>query len=56
MVDISEEVISKHIIEARFKPNARFLDRRGAVADSLAASNLLFEHWNTTANRIDFKS
>lgn len=55
-MDISEEVISKQIIEARFKPDARFLDRRGAVADSPTLSNLLFEHWNIAANRIDFSS
>lgn len=56
MVGNFHKAISKHIIEIRFRPDARFLDRRGAIASSLSFSSRLFKHWNISPNRIDFTS
>lgn len=49
-------VISKHILEIQFKPDAGFLDKRGRIAEHLSSPQTLFDHWNITANRIDFTS
>jgi len=46
------KVISKHILEIRYKPNSRFLDRRGEIAYIL--SGQMFDQWNIGNNRIDF--
>lgn len=45
---------SKHIIEIRYKPNSRFLDKRGEIAELLAST--LFDQWNISNNRIDFSN
>lgn len=49
-----KKIFSKHIVEIRYKPNSRFLDKRGEIAESLA--NTLFDQWNISNNRIDFLS
>ncbi len=46
--------ISKHLIEIRYKPNSRFLDRLGEVAELL--SGAIFDRWQISSNRIDFSS
>ena len=48
------KVISKHILEIRYKPNSRFLDKRGEIAEILSGQN--FDQWNIGNNRIDFAS
>ncbi|OJI06584.1 hypothetical protein BK004_02790 [bacterium CG10_46_32] len=48
------ETISKHLVEIRYKPNSRFLDKRGEVADLL--SNSIFDQWNISTNKINFSS
>jgi len=35
-----KKIFSKHIIEIRYKPNSRFLDKRGEIAESLTGSFL----------------
>jgi hypothetical protein len=52
--DVFEKATSKHVIEIRFKPDARFLDKRGIVADNLASP--LFKRWNISSNRVDLSS
>ena len=49
-----DKIISKHLIEIRYKPNSRFLDKRGEIADSLSSAT--FDQWNISNNRIDFSS
>ncbi len=46
------KIISKHLIEIRYKPNSRFLDKRGELADNLSGG--IFDQWTISANRIDF--
>ena len=48
------KIISKHILEIRYKPNSRFLDRRGEIADILSGQK--FDQWNIGNNKIDFAS
>lgn len=48
------KTIVNHIFEIRIKPDARFLDKRGSVADQM--TNAKFNHWNISGNRIDFTS
>ena len=47
-------MISKHLVEIRFKPNSRFLDRRGELAESLSGD--IFDQWSISTSRIDFSS
>jgi len=47
-------MLSKHLVEIRFTPNARILDKRGETAEAL--SSTLFNYWNISTNRIDFAS
>jgi len=49
-----KKIFSKHIVEIRYKPNSRFLDKRGETAELLAGS--FFDQWNISNNRIDFSS
>lgn len=49
-----DKILSKHLIEIRYKPNSRFLDKRGEIADSLSGAT--FDQWNISNNRIDFSS
>lgn len=51
-----DKMVSKHIIEMRFRPDAGFLDKRGKVAESITASDAPLKRWNVSANRIDFAS
>ncbi len=51
---MANQIFSKHIIEIRFKPNSRFLDKRGEIAELLAGS--FFDQWNISNNRIDFSN
>jgi len=51
---IIEKIFAKHLVEVRFKPNARILDKRGELAEAL--STPLFNYWNISTNRIDFLS
>lgn len=48
------EIISKHLVEIRYKPSSRFLDKRGEIADLLSAG--IFDQWNISTNRIEFSS
>lgn len=48
------KIISKHLVEIRYKPNSRFLDKRGEIADSLSGTT--FDQWSISTNRIDFSS
>ncbi len=47
--------ITNHLVEIRFKPNPRFLDNRGFIADQIV-ENSVFNHWIISENRIDFSS
>jgi hypothetical protein len=49
-----KKIFSKHVVEIRYKPNPRFLDKRGEIAESLSGS--FFDQWNISNNRIDFSS
>jgi len=51
---MENKTFSKHIIEIRYKPNSRFLDRRGEIAELLAGT--FFDQWDISNNRIDFSS
>jgi len=46
--------MTNHIFEIRIKPDARFLDKRGSVADQIVGGE--FNGWNISNNRIDFRS
>jgi hypothetical protein len=46
--------ISKYVIEIRFKPDPRFLDKRGEIAAKLTGPRALFQGWRISPNRIDF--
>ena len=46
--------ISNHIIEIRYKPDSRMLDKRGEIAQGLLSAT--FEHWDITNNRIDLSN
>ena len=35
---MANKIFSKHIVEIRYKPNSRFLDKRGETAELLASS------------------
>lgn len=48
------KTIVNHIFEIRVKPDARFLDKKGSVADQMINPKL--NHWNISRNRIDFTS
>ncbi|MEX1014383.1 MAG: hypothetical protein WDZ80_04450 [Candidatus Paceibacterota bacterium] len=49
-----KKILSKHLVEIRYTPNARILDKRGETAESL--SSALLNYWNISTNRIDFLS
>ena len=49
-----KKIISKHLVEIRYKPSSRFLDKRGEIADLLSSTT--FDQWNISSNRIDFSS
>ncbi|KKN57083.1 hypothetical protein LCGC14_0565550 [marine sediment metagenome] len=51
---MSNKVVSNYSVEIRFRPDAGFLDKRGAVAQSLTSSGAPFKRWNVSANAIDF--
>lgn len=51
---MSDKVAAKHSMEIRFKPDARFLDTKGAVAQSLTSSSAPFGRWNVSENTINF--
>lgn len=46
--------VSKHLVEIRYKPAARVLDRRGEITDALVTE--LLNQWNITPNKIDLSS
>jgi hypothetical protein len=46
--------ITKHILEIRYKPDPRFLDKRGSVAAQIADQD--FNQWNISNDRIDFNN
>lgn len=48
------KIFSKYTVEIRYKPNSRFLDKRGEVAELLAGP--FFDQWNISNNRIDFSN
>ncbi len=48
------KIISKHLVEIKYKPSSRFLDKRGEIADLLSSTT--FDQWNISTNRIDFSS
>ena len=48
-------MISTQILEVRFRPNARVLDRRGQWAETIA-QEMELEHWNIVENRVDLLS
>lgn len=48
------KIISKHLVEIRHKPNSRFLDKRGEIAETLSGS--LFDEWNISSNKINFSN
>lgn len=49
-----KKIFSKHLIEIRYKPSSRFLDKRGEIAEMLSSST--FDQWNISTNRISFSS
>jgi len=51
----SRHVISRHVVEIRFKPDGRLLDRRGQIGEVLVDGDNIFETW-AIANRIDLTS
>ena len=44
------EKISEHVVEIRFKPNARVLDKRGEIASTLLST--LLNQWSISSNQI----
>ncbi len=48
------KTISKHVLEVRYKPDPRFLDRRGEIAGIISRQQ--FDQWNIGSNRIEFAS
>lgn len=46
------KTVSKYILEIKFKPDSRILDKRGEIAESLLKEQ--FTDWNIQENRIDF--
>lgn len=48
------KLINEHVIEIRFKPDARILDKRGEIANLLTVNP--FDQWNISTNKINFLS
>ena len=45
-----KEKIAEYVVEIRFKPNARVLDKRGEIASNLLSK--LLNQWSISSNQI----
>lgn len=52
MPDQIAKLINEHVLEIRYRPNAKVLDYRGAWAESIS-DHLDLPHWRIVQNRID---
>lgn len=51
---MNKETITEYVIEIRFKPNAKVLDKRGEIATSLISK--LLDQWTISNNQISLTS